>query len=325
MRILLISLVVLAIILGQVASLRPYDVEDLTMDNEVEVEPTNFIMIDVNKDGEADLKLADSTGEGIYDTIQHLNPRPTFQKARNKLIDVDQDGVADYRLVDSNHDGLYDQVNLLQQTPDPATTTPTTDPATGSTTTSTGATVVPLNPTDPIPAGGIVLKAPIIFPLPSATPRSDRVTFGVPPANLTKPVIIDGVVPSPPPKRPRCGCWNNTKPIQYRNDIQYRKARKLRKLQPCPCTPGNVTTPAPVLPPIVAQLKREVPAPVNTTNCTTTPKPKGKRKLAPEYKVPRARKALQPNNCTAPVKKATIKPEFKRRPKNITACANPKV
>jgi len=325
MRILLVTLVVLAVFFGQALSLRSYEIDELSLDD-AELEPTNFLMIDTNHDGEADLKLSDSTGEGIYDTIQHLNAQPTFQKAKNKLVDVDQDGLADYRLVDSNQDGLYDQVNLIQQTPSGSNSTgssnsTTVDPSTGSTTTG-NITVVPLNPNDTIPTDGTVLKQPIIFPPPRRHhSRSGGVTFGpTPPANLSKPVIIDGTIPIPHPKKHhRCGCRNETKKHKsYRNDVAYKIKERKRKHRPCPCKPGrkNSTRKA-KLPPIVAQLKpRQRRLRKNHKNCTSTKHKHNKRKprVAPEYKLRRRerRRVLQPN-CTAPAKKNhTIRPEFKR-------------
>jgi len=309
MRALLILLVVALLAIGASA----VQIEE---DNN-EVQPS-FLMVDVTHDGEADIKLSASNDQGLYDTIEHIDPVVTNQKAKTKLLDVDGDGQPDLRLTDSNKDGLYDQVSYIEQSP-----TPTVE-------------VVPINPLDPIPTDAPVLKQPIIFPAPSATKKNRRgISFGAPPANLTKPVIVDNTIPLPPlPKRHRCGCRNSTKRKSYRNDVQYRLKKKAGpKRHRCGCGRKNKTAKV-LLPPIVAKLYPERKNRTRKHKHNST-RPCGKihkkkvQKLAPQYRSRRKEKQqrrLQPGcakNRTAP-RNHTVRPNFypltraQRKLKNVT-------
>jgi hypothetical protein len=220
----------------------------------------------------------------------------------------------------------YDDAFIQQ---DPTAPIPPTDPVVPAPPAPTPPPpeVIPVNPADPIPTDGIILRKPIIFPAPATPAVEDGVSFGpTPPANLTKPVIVDGTIPLPPAPTTPCGCANVTKPLEYRNDVKYRIKRSVPVLPPCPCNP-NATAPVaqPVLPPIIARLK---PAPKNITiscNTTTVPIVKRAKRLAPQYKrrTPKILAPLPACNTTNTTKAPEfIKPKFKRLSKEQLALTN---
>jgi len=302
-------LVLLALLAFTAVSAVEIEIEDNTA-----VEPS-FLMVDVTNDGSADLKLSSSNEAGLYDTIEHIDPVITNQKAKTKLLDVDGDGQPDLRLSDSNKDGLYDQVSYLESEQTPTVT------------------IVPINPADPIPTDAPVLKVPIIYPPPSPTKKNRRgISFGAPPANLTKPVIVDNTIPLPrlPKRHHRCGCRNSTrKRKHYRNDVQYRLKKKHSKKRHhrCGCSKKNRTAKV-VLPPIVAKLYPRVKNVTrnNTRCCGKNRRHKKLRKhLAPQYRSKRKERRHKPcrKNHTRKANR-TISPKFypltraQKRQRNVT-------
>jgi len=76
------------------------------------------ILVDTDRDGEADLELLDTVGNGSFDTIVNLSQEFTGIEAAAKLLDLDQDGRHDLKLIDSDADGIHDTIVELEMEAD---------------------------------------------------------------------------------------------------------------------------------------------------------------------------------------------------------------
>ncbi len=76
------------------------------------------LLVDTDRDGEADLELLDTVGNGSFDTIVNLSQDFTGVEAAAKLLDLDQDGRHDLKLIDTDADGIHDTIVELEMESD---------------------------------------------------------------------------------------------------------------------------------------------------------------------------------------------------------------
>lgn len=205
------------------------------------------ILVDTDRDGEADLELLDTIGNGSFDTIVNLSQEFSGIEAPAKLLDLDQDGRHDLQLIDTDADGIHDTIVELETEADIAQSPETSN--------------FKIKPVIlAAPGAATEADAPVFHPYGSLANKSKKSN------NFT--VIFDASAPPQPVNKCRC---NARKPKEYVGAEIYPDAAPAPAVncgcnKPAPAAPQHIAPryykAAPAPQPAVAPAKPAAPAPV---------------------------------------------------------------
>jgi len=232
------------------------------------------LLVDTDRDGEADLELLDTVGNGSFDTIVNLSQDFTGVEAAAKLLDLDQDGRHDLKLIDTDADGIHDTIVELEMESELSQAPETSN---------------------------FKIK-PVIIAAPGSAPEADAPVFhpfgslankGRKSNNFT--VIYDPSAPSKPVNKCRC---NAKKPKEYVGAEIYPDAPAAPAAPNCGCN-----KPAPAAPQHIAP-RYYKPAPPAKPAAAAAVAPAKPAAPAPVFVAPE----FHPEPVAAPAPAAPAKP-----------------